>query len=184
MAAWESTRARSGLTRVNRSHVASAGIENAAAELGPVDKFDSASIREDGILRDGDGGVYWLMATFLPGFRQFRYPAKLFTFTAIGVRRACRRSAGTAVLRTCGGNRRVDRILLGITACTLLGVCWPRQRPARSSGQLTELDVRPARCHRRVPGDRPMPGARRSRHWRWDAVDLHHSNSSRSSRPL
>jgi hypothetical protein len=28
-------------------------------------------------LRDGDGGVYWFLATLLPGFRIFRYPGKL-----------------------------------------------------------------------------------------------------------
>lgn len=36
-------------------------------------------------LRDGDGGVYWLLATVLPGFGTFRYPSKLLTFTIAGL---------------------------------------------------------------------------------------------------
>ena len=42
-------------------------------------------IRLDRYLRDGDGGIYWWMTTLLPGFRQFRFPAKLFTFAAFGI---------------------------------------------------------------------------------------------------
>ena len=42
---------------------------------------DATSIRLDGYLRDGDGSFYWLLATVLPGFRQFRFPSKLLTFT-------------------------------------------------------------------------------------------------------
>ena len=29
--------------------------------------------------------LYWWMSTLMPGFRQFRFPAKLFTFTAFGI---------------------------------------------------------------------------------------------------
>ena len=36
-------------------------------------------------MRDGDGSIYWLVSTFLPGFRQFRFPAKLFTFTSLAL---------------------------------------------------------------------------------------------------
>ena len=36
-------------------------------------------------LRDSDGSFYWWLSTVLPGFRQFRYPAKLFTFTALAL---------------------------------------------------------------------------------------------------
>ena len=38
-----------------------------------------------GYLRDGDASFYWWMTVVLPGFRQFRFPAKLFTFTALGL---------------------------------------------------------------------------------------------------
>ena len=54
-------------------------------DLGPTDPADTTPIRMDGYLRDGDGGLYWWLATVLPGFRQFRFPAKLFTFTALGM---------------------------------------------------------------------------------------------------
>ncbi len=36
-------------------------------------------------LNDSDGSAYWWLSTLLPGFRQFRYPAKLFTFTALAL---------------------------------------------------------------------------------------------------
>ncbi len=53
--------------------------------IGPLDKQMETPIRLDGYLRDGDGGFYWWMTTVLPGFRQFRFPAKLFTFTTFGL---------------------------------------------------------------------------------------------------
>ena len=54
-------------------------------DIGPLDANDSTPIRLDRYLRDGDGGIYWWMTTVLPGFRQFRFPAKLFTFVAFGI---------------------------------------------------------------------------------------------------
>ncbi|WP_406699766.1 hypothetical protein V5E97_13015 [Singulisphaera sp. Ch08] len=56
-----------------------------AEHLGPHDPRDVGGLRVDGMLRDGDGGVYWLLSTLLPGFRQFRYPSKLLSFTALSV---------------------------------------------------------------------------------------------------
>lgn len=50
---------------------------------GPHDDHDVTPIRKDGQLRDGDGGFYWALSTFAPGFGQFRYPAKLFTITVL-----------------------------------------------------------------------------------------------------
>ncbi len=61
------------------------GHESMAGAVGPLDPIDSPAIRQDGWLRDGDGSFYWWLATGLPGFRQFRYPAKLFTFTALAL---------------------------------------------------------------------------------------------------
>jgi Bacterial membrane protein YfhO len=55
------------------------------ADLGPMDGVDSTTIRPDGYLRDCDGGFYWWLTTVFPGFRQFRYPAKLFTLTAMAI---------------------------------------------------------------------------------------------------
>ena len=54
-------------------------------DLGPLDPLNTPPIRLDRALRDGDGGLYWWLAVVLPGFRQFRFPAKLFTFTALGM---------------------------------------------------------------------------------------------------
>src|SRR5262249_2542323 len=77
-------------------------IDRLTAGLGPLDKIDSLPIRADGFLRDGDGSVYWYLATFLPGFRQFRFPAKLFGFTALGLAAL----AGTGWDRLCAGRSR------------------------------------------------------------------------------
>ena len=51
--------------------------------IGPHDDDQTASIRFDRQLRDGDGGLYWAFATFLPGFRQFRFPSKMLTLTIL-----------------------------------------------------------------------------------------------------
>jgi hypothetical protein len=53
--------------------------------LGPLEPPEVARVRDDGFLRDGDGGVYWLLASALPVFREFRYPAKLLVFSVLGV---------------------------------------------------------------------------------------------------
>ncbi len=54
-----------------------------ARMIGPHDDEQTASIRFDRQLRDGDGSVYWALATFLPGFRQFRFPSKMLTLTIL-----------------------------------------------------------------------------------------------------
>ncbi|MDB5352919.1 MAG: Bacterial rane protein YfhO [Planctomycetota bacterium] len=53
--------------------------------IGEHDTADTQAIRKDGMLRDGDGSVYGLMATVVPGFGGFRYPSKLLTFVCLGV---------------------------------------------------------------------------------------------------
>lgn len=53
--------------------------------LGPPDASLGPALRFDGQLRDGDGGVYWGLATVLPGFRQFRFPSKLLSFTVLAL---------------------------------------------------------------------------------------------------
>jgi hypothetical protein len=115
------------MTRAIAATSRSTAIGNAVAELGPVDKLDSGVIREDGFLRDGDGSVYWLLGTLLPGFRQFRYPAKLFTFTALGFAAL----AGVGWDRLGSGRVRAfftsTAILLGVTVCTLVAVLLARQ---------------------------------------------------------
>jgi hypothetical protein len=119
------------LTRVfaETSHLA--WSRSLTDELGPIDKYGSGPIREDGFLRDGDGGIYWLLATFLPGFRQFRFPAKLFTLTAIAVAAL----GGLGWDRLCSGRARgpvrVSAILLFFSVCILLGV-WAGRQPIRA----------------------------------------------------
>ncbi|QEH33304.1 Bacterial membrane protein YfhO [Aquisphaera giovannonii] len=54
-------------------------------DIGPQDHDQVTPIRRDRYLRDGDGGIYWLMTNVFPGFKQFRYPAKLLTFTCFGL---------------------------------------------------------------------------------------------------
>jgi hypothetical protein len=102
-------------------------IAAAAADLGPLDKFATSPIREDGYLRDGDGSVYWLLAAFLPGFRQFRFPAKLFTFTALALAALAGIGCDQA---SAGPNRRastITAVLLGVTLCLLAAVFAERQ---------------------------------------------------------
>lgn len=55
------------------------------SDLGPHDSPNDPAIRHDGKLRDGDGGLYWFLAMVLPGFRQFRFPSKLLSFTILAL---------------------------------------------------------------------------------------------------
>jgi hypothetical protein len=66
-----------------RMLASTAGIK--VPDIGPLDTNEVTPIRLDRYLRDGDGGIYWLMTTVLPGFRQFRFPAKLLTFSSFGL---------------------------------------------------------------------------------------------------
>lgn len=61
------------------------GFLETLESLGPPDTHDVAPIRHDLQLRDGDGSFYWFLATVLPGFRQFRFPSKLLTLTALAL---------------------------------------------------------------------------------------------------
>ena len=119
------------LTRVLAESSGSALSKPLTAELGPIDKYDSTPIREDGFLRDGDGSIYWLLATFLPGFRQFRFPAKMFTFTALGMAALGGLGWDGLVERRARGAIRLSAILLGVTACVLLGA-WAGRQPFRA----------------------------------------------------
>ncbi len=53
--------------------------------FGTLEGTEPSLPREDGRLRDGDGGVYWFLSSALPGFRSFRYPGKLFIPGALGI---------------------------------------------------------------------------------------------------
>jgi hypothetical protein len=87
--------------------------------IGPPDPYEVTAVRIDGQLRDGDGSFYWFLTTVLPGFRQFRYPSKLLSFTALALaglaglgwdRAAARRSARVAALAACA---------LAVSVCAL-----------------------------------------------------------------
>jgi len=98
-----------------------------AAELGPVDAPRDSPIRQDGFLKDGDGSIYWWLANFLPGFRQFRFPGKLFTLTSM----ALAALAGLGWDQCCAGRARRAIVPIGllivISLCVLAGVVIERQ---------------------------------------------------------
>jgi Bacterial membrane protein YfhO len=54
-----------------------------SAFVGPMDYPEWRNARWNGWIRDGDGGAYWLLASLLPGFRSFRFPAKLLIPAAL-----------------------------------------------------------------------------------------------------
>ncbi len=87
-----------------------------ARAIGPHDTADEATVRFDGYLRDGDGSFYWFLATVLPGFRQFRYPSKLLSFTIL----ALAALAGLGWERVISGRaRRSAYLAAGLLVVTL-----------------------------------------------------------------
>lgn len=73
------------------------------------------------------GGVYWMLVTFLPGYAQFRYPAKLLIISALSVSLL----AGLAVSRIVDGRgsttvRRLFRVSTALAGITFFGllVSW------------------------------------------------------------
>ena len=94
-------------------------------DIGSLDPIQTPAIRLDRHLRDGDGSVYWWLTTVLPGFRQFRFPAKLFTFTTLGF--AALAGLGWDDLRT----RRVTTGFTSylVVSLVVLGEVWIN-RPA------------------------------------------------------
>jgi hypothetical protein len=89
------------LTRTVVAATGSPRLTEITEGLGPLDPVDPTPIRLDLYLRDGDGSIYWWMTNLFPGFRQFRYPAKLFTFTCLGLAML----AGLGWDRVIGGHR-------------------------------------------------------------------------------
>lgn len=67
------------------SLLASFGEYGSPLWLARVVSSAAPSTRVPGALEDGDGGLYWLLATVLPGFGLFRFPSKLLTFTVLGL---------------------------------------------------------------------------------------------------
>ncbi len=107
------------------------------ADLGPTDPAGTTPVRADGYLRDGDGGFYWWLTTVLPGFGQFRFPAKLFSFTAL----AMTALAGSGWDRLVAGRARgviaIFVALLVLTLAALAGVLLQREPILASFRALT-----------------------------------------------
>ncbi len=94
-------------------------VRGAEKVFGPRDELEVPPIRRDGLLRDGDGSPYGLMAIGLPGFASFRYPSKLFAFTCLGL---CGLAGMGFDLSGGSGSRRASRaswLLAGISLVAL-----------------------------------------------------------------
>ena len=114
------------------------GTAEGVEAFGRRDRFEDTAIRLDDQLRDGDGGVYWTMATFLPGFRDFRYPSKLLTFSSLAL-------AGLAGLGWDGvitGSRR-RRAGLWASALAASGACGLAISYSYRDGFLSTLKASP-----------------------------------------
>jgi hypothetical protein len=114
-------------TRTAIALTGSPQLARLAADLGPLGAPGDSPIRQDGFLKDGDGSIYWLMATFLPGARQFRYPEKLFSLTSL----ALAALAGTGWDLVCSGRTRRAKVaialLIAISLCILAAVVVERR---------------------------------------------------------
>ncbi len=136
--------------------------------LGVLEPPGATPVRTDGFLADGDGGVYWLLASALPLFPMFRYPAKFLVFTALAVSGL----AGMGWDRLTGaGARRAGVVAGGLLAVSLaaLAAAWLGDRLAagllRGSAGIHSSDVRAARSRGsdRRPPMGPRPGSARLR---------------------
>lgn len=65
------------------------------------------------------GGLYWLMTTFLPGYVQFRFPAKLFVVTTLALAVGSARSLDDLSQRI---PRRLPILLLSLAAISALAL--------------------------------------------------------------
>jgi hypothetical protein len=127
-------------------------LRGADAYLGGHDLHNGVNpLRLDGRLQDGDGGLYWLMTVGLPGFRVFRYPGKLLTFTSLSLS-VLGAMGWDQVAAGAGGARRSARCARVFLAVTLvvLGVflarsdgfaAWLERRAAGAGSLMGPLDV-------------------------------------------
>ncbi len=106
-----------------------------------VDAPDDSLIRRDGFLRDGDGSIYWWMATFLPGFRQFRFPGKLFTFTSLAL--AALAGMGWDLVCTCRARRALvtTGFVIVVSLIVLAGVVIERHPILAAFGSYVRSSV-------------------------------------------
>jgi hypothetical protein len=102
-----------------------------ASAVGPLEPPFAWRIRADGYLRDGDGSVYWFLASALPGFRSFRYPPKLLVFGSLAI--AGLAGAGWDRLVACRSRRAevVAGCLLATTVAAL-AASWFASGPLHS----------------------------------------------------
>ncbi len=101
------------------------------AFLGPLEPAFSWKVRTDGHLRDGDGGVYWFLASAFPGFDSFRYPPKLFVYWSL----AMSALAALGWDRVVQGQSRWAKVLAGgllFLGLFALTVFWLDAAPLRS----------------------------------------------------
>ena len=88
--------------------------------IGVHDTEKDPALRFDRHLRDGDGSLYWIMATGLPGFRQFRFPSKLLTFTVLAL--SALAAGGFDRLLAREGNRRTLGWIAGLLAISIIAL--------------------------------------------------------------
>jgi hypothetical protein len=109
-----------------------------AEYAGAHDPYETNAIRVDGALRDGDGSLYWMLATAIPGFQQFRYPSKLLTFTCAAVALL----AGYGWDRVLAGDRkRILRWAGGLLGLSIVGAIAVQAKRAGFVGWLSSIEV-------------------------------------------
>ncbi len=154
-------------TRVLAAVTKQPALEELVRELGPLDKDDATPIRLDRYLRDGDGSVYWWMSAILPGFRQFRFPAKLFTFVSLAL--AVLAGMGWDELRGRDAPGHRDRGVVPRDEPGRAGRRVDREGadPGRSPIVSRDVAVWTVRSRRRLCRDRPQPAANVDRPGAW-----------------
>lgn len=103
-------------------------VPGSAGMLGPFDP-PAGIARADDFFPDGAGSVYGLLATFLPGFAMFRYPAKLMVVAALAI--ACLAGFAWDRLREETSARlRLRRLgIIGLAVSAALAVLVSLARP-------------------------------------------------------
>jgi hypothetical protein len=116
------------MTRAVATAMKSSFFEDAVRDLGALDPAELAPLRADGYLRDGDGSLYWWLTQVLPGFRQFRFPSKLFSFTVLAL--AALAGLGWDSLNVRRSRRMVMCLSVLIALSLALMACAVWMRPA------------------------------------------------------
>jgi len=110
---------------------------------------------DDALIGQPVGGLYWLLVTVLPGYTQFRYPAKLLVIASLGLSVLAAR--GLDRLFTTGPGRL--RRVLGVLSCVSLvamlatlaiGPQWNRWMNTRYDALFGPVDAAGALCDLRI----------------------------------